>query len=244
MNTESTQNVSCDIEMVTDEDVKKENIVGSDVRLSEEKSEKVKFMFFDYPAVYFGIMMIFCSFIGWLSENIFRIFAVGIIDSRFMYLPFLGIYGLCVLALYGICGTPDKFRILNKRVFTEDSEKAIRYVFYCLVIAAAVMIGEISVGTFCEKLSGKILWNYTNIPLNLTKYTSIPTTVAITSAVFVLMKFIFTPLMELIEKKISYKAALIICLTLGVLIYLDTIWFMFRIIVWGDADFIWIVNLK
>lgn len=205
--------------------------------------EKKRPKLFDYHLVYFGIMMIICSFLGWLSENVFRLAVHGIIDSRFMYLPFLGIYGLCILALYGLFGTPDKFRILHKRVFTDDGKKAIRYACYCFVIAAAVMIGEIAVGTFCEAFSGKILWNYSNIPLNLTKYTSVPTTAGITAGVFLLMKFIFTPLMEMMERKMSYKAAKIICLTLGVLIYLDTAWFMLRIIIFGDAGFIWKITL-
>ena len=160
-------------------------------------SEKKRPMLFDYHIVYFGVMMIICSFLGWFGENIFRATVHGMIDSRFMYLPFLGVYGICILALYGLFGTPDKFRLLKKRILTDDSKKAIRYAVYALVIAAAVMIGEIAVGTFCERFSGKILWNYTKIPLNITKYTSVPTTIGITAAVFLLMKFIFTPLMEL-----------------------------------------------
>lgn len=205
--------------------------------------EKKGHRLFDYHIVYFGIMMIICSFIGWVSENAFRLAVHGIIDSRFMYLPFLGIYGLCILALYGLFGTPDSFRFLNKRLLTENSKKAVRYICYCLVIAAAVMIGEIAVGTFCEAFSGKVLWNYSAIPLHFTKYTSVPTTAGITAGVFLLMKFGFTPLMNLMERKMSYRAAKIICLTLGVLVYLDTAWFMLRIIIFGDAGFVWKITL-
>lgn len=197
----------------------------------------------DYRLVYIGVMMVIASLIGWVSENVFRVITVGIIDSRFMYLPFLGIYGLCILALYGLFGTPDKFRFLHKLVLGGKDKTWARYIYYCLVVAAAVMIGEIAVGSFCEAFSGKILWNYSAIPLHFTKYTSVPTTAAITTGVFLLMKFGFTPLMDLMERKLSYKAAKIICLTLWILVYLDTAWFMVRIVAFGDAGFIWKITL-
>lgn len=209
-----------------------------------KSNESGRPMLFDYPVAYFGLMMIVCSFLGWLSENVFRFITVGAVDSRFMHLPFLGVYGLCVLALYGLCGTPDKFRILSKRLLTGENQRIQRYICYCLIIALAVNIGEIAVGSFCEAVSGKILWNYSNIPLHFTKYTSVPTTAGITAAVFVLMKFGFTPLMRLMQLRISYRAAVILCLTLGTLIYLDTAWFMLRIIIFGEAGFIWSFKIR
>ncbi len=217
-------------------------VEACDTELSGTK-EKKKPKLHDYHLVYIGVMMVIASLLGWVSENIFRVAVAGIIDSRFMYLPFLGIYGICILALYGLFGTPDRFRLLHKQVFAESEKRWVRYICYCLVIAAAVMIGEIAVGTFCEVFSGKVLWNYSAIPLHLTKYTSVPTTLGITAGVFLLMKFGFTPLMELMEKKMSYKAAKIICLTLGLLVYLDTAWFMVRIVAFGDAGFIWKITL-
>ena len=214
----------------------------TDTEASEVK-EKGKPKLHDYHLVYIGVMMVIASLLGWVSENVFRVITVGIIDSRFMYLPFLGIYGLCILALYGLFGTPDRFRFLHKRILDENGKSWVRYICYCLVIAAAVMIGEIAVGSFCEAFSGKILWNYSSIPLHFTKYTSVPTTAAITAGVFLLMKFGFTPLMDLMERKLSYKSAKIICLTLWILVYLDTAWFMVRIVAFGDAGFIWKITL-
>ncbi len=205
--------------------------------------EKRKPRLHDYCLVYVGVMMVIASLIGWVSENAFRFAVSGIIDSRFMYLPFLGIYGLCVLALYGLFGTPDRFRILNRRILASPEKRWARYICYSLVIAAAVMIGEIAVGTFCETFSGKVLWNYSSIPLHFTKYTSVPTTMGITAGAFLLMKFCFTPLMDLMERKMSYKAAKLICLTLGVLVYLDTAWFMVRIVAFGEAGFIWKITI-
>lgn len=210
----------------------------------DEPKEGGRPMIFDYPIAYFGLMMIVCSFLGWFSENVFRAITVGTVDSRFMHLPFLGVYGLCVLALYGLCGTPDSFRILNKRLLTGGDTKAQRYICYCIIIAAAVNIGEIAVGSFCEAVSGKILWNYSNIPLHFTKYTSVPTTAGITAAVFILMKFGFTPLMRLMQARISYRVAVMLCLTLGALIYLDTAWFMLRIIIFEDAGCIWSFKIR
>ena len=47
------------------------------------------------------------------------------------------------------------------------------------MICAFIMLGEIAVGTIYEKFAGVILWDYTDIPTHITRYTSLITTALI-----------------------------------------------------------------
>lgn len=71
---------------------------------------------------------------------------------------------------------------------------------YGLLIAAlfAVCISEIVLGEVVEKLCGFEYWNYENIPLHITKYTSIPTSIAFAAIITFFMGVCFEPLMALI----------------------------------------------
>lgn len=52
------------------------------------------------------------SAIGWIVENLSRLFAYGIIDNRFHILPFIGAYGLIPFAFIAI-GKPNEFSFLD-----------------------------------------------------------------------------------------------------------------------------------
>ena len=54
------------------------------------------------------IICIIISFIGYWFEDIWMLIRYGILDNRNMYLPFLLGYGLLVVCIYYIFGTPKK----------------------------------------------------------------------------------------------------------------------------------------
>lgn len=202
---------------------------------------------YDYHWVYMGICMIVASFLGWVSENIFRCIASEnhTIDSRFMILPFIAPYGLAVFAAYFALGTPDKMRLFKKEIFRDNTRKdrILSYVCYGTAIFVTVALGEIVVGTIYEAITGLTLWNYSNITLHITKFTSIPTTSALTILAVILMRFAFTPFMNFLENKMNYKLALYISIILGSLIVLDCLIMMFNFLVYGEKNIYWHIDL-
>ena len=56
---------------------------------------------------------------------------------------------------------------------------------------------------------------------------------------FLLLKFVFLPLLRLLQARMPYKTALILTLTLGVLILLDTLRMIVLMGVLGEAPIYW-----
>ena len=85
---------------------------GESVAEREAPAEPVKkkgifgWKIFRYRFLTLMLMCIIMSFIGFLVENIFRLFRAGVINSRRQFLPFLFAYGIAVFALYVVDGTP------------------------------------------------------------------------------------------------------------------------------------------
>lgn len=77
-----------------------------------------------------------------------------------------------------------KFRFFkNKNLKT----KILSHVIYFSVIFVFILGGEIAVGMLYEKFAGVILWDYSNIPTHITRYTSIITTLLYGGGVYLLM---------------------------------------------------------
>ncbi len=195
---------------------------------------------FDYTIYHFGIMMTIFSFFGWCAENTGKLVVTQFIDNRHQFLPFLIAYGWSVLALYALLGTPDKMRFCKKRILVEDTlkNKILRYVIYFLTVYVAIFVGEIIVGYTYELTTGAILWNYEDLPLHVTKYTSVITTIAYAGAIFILMKFVFTPLMNQIVK-MPKKTAVILDWVFGVILMADFIFMVVYTAINGEGPDIW-----
>ena len=92
-----------------------------------------------------------------------------------------------------------------------------------------------------EKCAGVILWDYSDIPTHITRYTSIITTVLYGGGVYLLMAFAFRPMMNLIMK-MGLKAATIIDCTLGVAILIDFFVMIIITFVTGSAPNYWSIS--
>ena len=157
------------------------------------------------------IMLIIVSFIGFCFEDIWMFFRHGLLDNRNMYLPFLLGYGIFIIALYYILGTPSK---LFNKLELKRPKSTIIYFLICVVL---VSIGELLLGLFVEKTGGYSYWDYSTIPLHITKYTSIPTSIGFALIITLFMDFIYIPLRNKIEKlsdKIPFIIVIIILITL------------------------------
>lgn len=187
-------------------------------------------MLYDYTIADLWLASLVFANIGYWVENLFRLFSKGILDSRNQILPFLFCYSIAMWALYFALGTPKKSRIFNHKIISDDSIKSQRLSVLCyfLISFFFIFFGEIVVGTMFEKISGIQLWNYSGIPLHMTQYTSVPTTIALSTGVIVLMEYFFTPLMNAIHK-LKKKTVLKIDYILGGLIIIDWLYMMISI---------------
>ncbi len=134
------------------------------------------------------------SFLGFVVENVWLSITKGFIDNRNMTLPFLLGYGIAIVLIYILFGTPGQLKILGfdtgiKSTFAQT-------VIYYFAVIVCVSVGEIALGTFVEKTCGIIWWDYTRLPMHITRYTSVPTSMAFSMGITVFMRRFFTPLMH------------------------------------------------
>lgn len=200
-----------------------------------------------YELGYIGIAMILGAFLGFLAENLGRLIMQGVIDSRYMFLPFIAPYSLAVFAIFAVLGNPNAVRFFGIKFFKRNSitikQKIISNLIYLGIILFFVFAGELVVGVLYEKLTGVSLWDYSNMPLNFTKYTSLPTTLLYGGGAYLLMKFGFIPFMNLLQRKMNYTAAKIIDFTLGSLIIIDCVVMMIIMFATKNAPIHWSVKV-
>lgn len=206
---------------------------------------KKRFTVFGVEFVYLYLFGIIFAFVGWIAENAFKLAVSGVMDSRFHILPFISPYALIPLALHIALRSPDDLTVFGKRIFKERTKKSVilSNITTFTVICLAVFLGELAVGNLWDSLFGVQLWNYSKHPLHLTQYTSVISTFGFGTAAYLIFKCLYDPVIKLFREKVSYKTAKIICLTLGVLIVLDTVRMMLSIVIFGEAPNFWRVEL-
>lgn len=167
-----------------------------------------------YSLCEMGLMIAFVSFLGFVVENIWLAVTKGYIDNRNMNLPFLLGYGLALAAVYLAFGIPSEtpfFSFLPGRA---------RLVFYFLLTSLCVSAGEIALGKTTERLCGIAYWNYSWIPLHITKYTSIPTSIGFGAMITLFMEHCFRPLMAAISR-LDQQVLRVLALALMVMLTAD-----------------------
>lgn len=208
--------------------------------------EKKRFTIFGVEVAYlylFGIVVAFCA---WVIENIACLVLVGEIDCRSHLLPFISPYALIVFAFHIVFGDPDDITLFGKRIFKKSGtrEKLLSNLLAFLMIAACVFLGELVVGDGYELLFGVSLWDHRSMPLAITKHTSVISTLGFGIAAYALFRFVYKPFLAFLRKKVPYKVAKWITLTLGVAIVLDTLFLIFQIAVFGKAPVYWSLKLR
>ena len=138
----------------------------------------------DYNIFKLMLLSVIISFLGYMTENIWLMFTKGYMDNRNMVFPFLSGYGILVVGFYLIFGLP--------------SENGFDILYYMQAFFT-VCLGEILLGTLTEKYLGIVYWNYSWIPLHLTKYTSLPTSLGFAFLIMLFMRYAFTPAMDAIS---------------------------------------------
>lgn len=144
------------------------------------------------------IMTALISFMGFCLEEVWLCATKGYIDNRNMNTPFLLGYGLAVVGMYYVIGTPHDMRFLC--IFPVEGSRGYLLICYAVTTGLLVSLGEMLLGTLTEKISGVVWWNYTWIPLHVTKYTSVPTSIGFALIITLFMDQCFDPVMEVISR--------------------------------------------
>lgn len=182
-------------------------------------------------------MVIVISFIGFCFENLWMLFRYSLIDNRNMYLPFLLGYGLFVVDIYYLIGLPRK--LFNKYTLSISTN----YVIYMVICFILVSIGEILLGTYVEKTGNFYYWDYTSIPMHLTRYTSVPTSIGFSLVITLFMNYVYIPLENKIKKISKSIPAFIVLFIFGMLLIDLNVSFK-NMYSNNGRNIIWTVNIK
>ncbi len=194
----------------------------------------------EYNISDFGIMLAIISFLGFLVENVWLAVTKGYINNRNMNTPFLLGYGLLVLFLFFMLGTPT--RLAQWGVLKKSYSKRMQYIVYFICSFAVVCIGEIILGTIVERLCRIEYWNYSNIPLHITKYTSVPTSMGFAAMITFFMGKCFTPLMSWISRLDSAWIRILSAALMAVMV-LDFFYSFYRMIALKDFNLKWKIDV-
>lgn len=132
------------------------------------------------------------SFLGFVIENIWLAATKGFMDNRNMCFPFLIGYGLAIMFIFIIWGTPKRLWLFGKAIRIQN--RMIRVLIYFVNVVVCICVGEIILGTLVEKLCHFSWWDYSWLPLHITKYTSILTSMAFALLITFIMNCFFEPL--------------------------------------------------
>lgn len=169
---------------------------------------------------YLSLMAVFISFLGFVLENIWLALTKGFIDNRNMTFPFLLGYGLVVIGMFLLFGTPENLALFGRRIFKKTKKR--QYMMYIAIAFIIVCIGEIILGKLTEKFFGFEYWNYSALPLHITKYTSVFTSLGFALIITFFMGKCFNPLYSIISS-IPVKFARISAKILSTLLITDFI---------------------
>ena len=210
------------------------------------KVPQKRLMLFGNEFIYIYVLAIIASFIGWMVENIARLISLGIWDCRFHILPFISPYGLAVFAMYIAIGNTDSVIVFGKKVFKQDTKKTkiLSNLISFLLICVFVFLGELGFGNLMEACFGVQLWNYSSQPLHVTQYAGLFSTLGFGAGAWFIMKFCFYPALWFLQRKMNYKAAVILVCTLGIAIVLDTCAMVLQVIITGNAPMYWSVKVR
>ncbi len=133
----------------------------------------------------FSMVIALTSFIGFCVENIWLSVTKGYMDNRNMIFPFLLGYGMAFAAIYLLFGTPDQMTFLAQDLPVK-SAKMKSLLYFCTVFCC-ICAGEILLGKTVELTCHFYWWDYSRLPLHITRYTSVPTSLGFTILVYLFM---------------------------------------------------------
>ena len=183
-----------------------------------DAKQKAKTETIPYSISAYAVMLTLVSFLGFLIENTWIVLTEGFVDNRNMNAPFLIGYGVIVLLIYRFMGTPEQLTGILQ--FARDWTRHGRISLYFLTSFLVVCSVEILTGYVVEKVCSLYYWSYEALPLHITRYTSLPTSVSFAFLIVFFMGIVYTPAMKWITR-VDNRVLRVVSLLLVLLLVLD-----------------------
>jgi len=190
------------------------------------------------------MMAIIISFIGWCIETIYCNAGETIFyDRGFLSLPFCGIYGITLVIIYLVFGTPFDGRLraqVEELRISKIHKNILSFLLYFIVAVAVPTFVELIVAVFFDKIFNIILWTYEDDPCNFHGYICLGYSLTWGALITVAMATAWRLIYALV-KKIPDVPLFILNLILCVFILIDYVFNMAYLIVKGSHYY---VNMK
>ena len=135
---------------------------------------------------YIVLSGIMAAHLGWIFEILLFLFMYGgVADRGFGVLPFCPIYGITLVMVYYLIGTPHGGGMLLSRLGRGGARNIIYFILATLIPSVSELMG----GEVMERVSGEVLWSYEYIGYNYGKYICLPVSLGWGALVFVTMLF-------------------------------------------------------
>ena len=163
------------------------------------------------------LLFLLIALIGWTFETVSCYIQFGYyLERGFLNLPLCPIYGILLLGMYFLLGTPVEGGLILRRF----SNKAARIVLYYLLAGIFACSAELATGLFFEKVYGVVLWDYTWHRFDFMKYISLEMGLVWGLLASVIMGLVF-PLLKKLIWLIPEKAVRILGPVLAVMFAAD-----------------------
>ena len=104
---------------------------------------------------------------GWLLETlIFAIFYGGFYDRGFLTMPLCPIYGITLLFVYILLGTPRSGGVMLGRMRQSGARVLVYFLLAAIIPAVLELIG----GEVIELITGEVLWTYEEYEYSFGRY--------------------------------------------------------------------------
>ncbi len=159
---------------------------------------------------------IIASHLGWVFEMIlFMCLYGGIADRGFVTLPLCPIYGITMLAVYYLIGTPHAGGVLIRGIARGGARNIVYFALAVIIPSVAELVG----GEVMERISGEVLWGYEHIGYNFGRYVSLPISLGWGTLIFAAMMLYDRALAFL--RRIPDNLARRVALSLSALVAID-----------------------
>jgi uncharacterized membrane protein len=169
----------------------------------------------------------FISFVGWSFEKLGRFIVYGAVGDRgFVWLPLCPIYGISIVLIFLLFGTPTRFSgIIGTPIasfFGSLKQKRwLAFLFYFILATAAATLTELITGLLMMPF-GVRLWDYSERFLNLWGIICVGFSLLWGALITLFMAFLWLPLYRLVSK-LPERLTVILGITFSAAVAVDFI---------------------
>lgn len=186
------------------------------------------------PSVARRIMIFFLigmlvSFLSWIWETVDATFFLKSPNDRgFLTMPICPIYGVSLVLIYFLIGTPRTMRLLKKEILTK--RPLLRYALYFVLSALIASVVELLTGILFKEVFGIYLWYYRGGVGNILGLVALKPAIKWGVALTAFMRLVFDPILRWLYKRSNRALAIWFWILLALLLIDTTFNFTYLLI--------------